>query len=163
MFAGTALSVPVRLSPSRAQPSLRGAATSEAREMSGYKTGFDDRKTASAEAKKQQLERLRAKLNQVDPEKVAARKAVEAAREEREAKKRAEREAQLAAERAAQAAKEAEEAAKREAELLAQEAEKASLEAEDRARAEAAEALRAEQKAARDARYAARKNRKRRG
>ena len=57
--------------------------------MSGYKTGFDDRKSASADAKKQQLEKLRAKLNQVDPEKVKARIAAEAARAEREAQKRA--------------------------------------------------------------------------
>ena len=163
MFAGSVLSVQEDLGTPPGRHCFKAWRHQKRREMSGYKTGFDDRKTASAEAKKLQLERLRSKLNQVDPEKVAARKAVEAAREEREAKKRAEREAQLAAERAAQAAKELEEAAKREAERLAQEAEKAALEAEDSARAEAAEALRAEQKAARDARYAARKNRKRRG
>ena len=99
--------------------------------MSGYKTGFDDRKSASADAKKLQLERLRAKLNQVDPEKVAARMAVEAARAEREAAKRAEREAQLEAERIAQVAREAEEAARREAERLAAEADKIAQQSED--------------------------------
>ena len=132
-------------------------------EMSGYKTNFDDRAKNSADAKKQQLERLRDKLNKVDPEKVAARLAIQAARDEREAKRRAEREAQAALERAAQAAREAEEAAKREAERLALEAEQAAREAEARAAEEASEALKAEQKAARDARYAARKNKKRRG
>jgi hypothetical protein len=132
-------------------------------EMSGYKTTFDDRAKNSADAKKQQLERLREKLNKVDPEKVAARLAIQAARDEREAKRRAEKEAQAAIERAAQAAREAKEAAKREAERLAHEAELAAQEAEARAADEATEALKAEQKAARDARYAARKNKKRRG
>src|ERR1700753_4472039 len=103
MFAATALSVPgdsVRRSHVEIAKTRRHQ---KQREMSGYKTGFDDRKSASAEAKKQQLERLRAKLNQVDPEKVKARMAIEAAREEREAKKRAEREAALEAEPAAKA------------------------------------------------------------
>jgi len=162
MFAASVLSVRTE-TVRRPRGSREGERHQKQREMSGFKTGFDDRKTASAEAKRQQLERLRAKLNQVDPEKVKARMAIEAAREEREAKKRAEREAALEAERAAKAAREAEEAARREAERLAAEAAKEAESAEERARKAALEELRASQKAARDARYAARKNRKRRG
>jgi hypothetical protein len=125
--------------------------------MKDYEPGsFDERRAASADAKKQQLEKLKARINAVDPEKVAARLAVETAREEREAKRRAEREAKLEADRAAKAAREAEEAARLEAERLAQEA-------AARESAEADEALKAAQKAARDARYAARKKKKRRG
>src|ERR1700679_2038445 len=100
--------------------------------MAGFKFGtYEDRAEASAKAKKEQLEKLRSKLTAVDPEKVAARLAIEAAREEREAKKRAERETKLEAERAAKAAREAEEAARREAERLAAEAEAAARQAEE--------------------------------
>ncbi len=110
--------------------------------MIGYKKAeFGERQSTSAAAKKAQLEKLKAKLNSVDPEVVASRLAVQAAREEREARKRAEREAKLEAERAAKAAREA----------------------DARNQAEALEALRAAQKEARDARYAARKKKKRRG
>jgi hypothetical protein len=132
--------------------------------MGGFKFGtYEDRQSASAKAKQEQLEKMRAKLGQVDPEKVAARKAIEAAREEREAKKRAEREAKLETERAARAAREAEEAAKREVERLAAEAEAARVAEDDEAARQADIELKARQKAARDARYAARKARRRRG
>src|SRR5476651_1725616 len=98
--------------------------------MGGFKFGtYEDRATASANAKKEQLEKLRSKLTAVDPEKVAARLAVEAARAEREAKKRAERESKLEAERVARAAREAEDAARAEAGRLAAEAEAAALQA----------------------------------
>jgi hypothetical protein len=120
------------------------------------RSNFDERRQASASAKKEQLEKLKAKLNAVDPDKVAARMAAEAARSERDAKRRAEREAVIAAEKAAQAAREAEEAARREAE-------RAAAEAAAREEAGKLDELRAAQKAARDARYAARKKRKRRG
>jgi hypothetical protein len=132
--------------------------------MIGYKKAeFGERQTASAAAKKAQLEKVKAKLTSVDPEVVATRLATQAAREEREARKRAEREAKLEAERAAKLAREAELAAQLEAERLAREAEQAAREAEARSNAEALEALRAAQKEARDARYAARKKKKRRG
>jgi hypothetical protein len=129
----------------------------------GRNADFGDRQSTSAAAKKAQLEKLKAKLNSVDPDVVAARLAVQSAREEREARKRAERDAKLEAERVTKAAREAEIAAQLEAERLALEAEKAARESETRAQAEALEALRAAQKEARDARYAARKKKKRRG
>lgn len=130
--------------------------TSERRMKDYLRSNFDERRNASAEAKRQQLEKLRTKLNAVDPDKVAQRIVAEAAREAREAERRAAREAALAAERAAKAQKEAEEAARLEVERL--ERERSAREEADKL-----EALRAAQKAARDARYAARKKRKRRG
>lgn len=118
--------------------------------------GFGDRLNNAAAAKKAQLERCRAKPGIDDPafvERQAARQAVIAAREIREAERKAERQAraeQEAAEKAAKAESQAREAA-----------EQAEREANEAAQAEADSiALAAQQKAARDARYAARKARK---
>jgi hypothetical protein len=110
--------------------------------------GFSERLSASAAARQDALQRLKAKLDPNDPaavERRAERAAIAAAREarvaEREAARRAEEE-RLAAEKAAREA-----------------AEKAEREARQIREAEEQEALQAAQKAARDARYAARKAR----
>lgn len=119
--------------------------------------GFGDRLSVAAAAKKAQLEKFKAnKVDVNDPaflEQQAARQAAAAAREERQAQRKAEKEAakeQVIAERKA-AQKAAED--KLVADRLA--AETAEADAE-----EAKIALAAQQKAARDARYAARKARK---
>ncbi|MDF7777251.1 DUF6481 family protein [Sphingomonas sp. AOB5] len=110
--------------------------------MAGFKLpSFQDRRTASAEARQKALEKLKAKPA-VDPavlaERTAARLAKEAAEaEKREAKKREKAEA---------------EEAKR---IAAEEAAAAALAAELAKRPKVRTA--AEMKAARDARYAARK------
>jgi Family of unknown function (DUF6481) len=119
----------------------------------GVKDTFGDRLDTAAKAKQALLERARAKAN--DPclaERQAARRAVAAEREERLAKRQAEKKAadeRVAAERAAA------EAAQREADRLETE----RLEAERLVEADRLVAEAAEQKAARDARYAARKAR----
>lgn len=119
----------------------------------GVKDTFGDRLSTAAKAKQALLERARAKAN--DPglaERQAAHRAVAAEREERLAKRQAEKKA---AEERAAAERAAAEAAKREADRI--EAER--LEAERIAEADRLVAEAAEQKAARDARYAARKSR----
>jgi hypothetical protein len=114
--------------------------------MSGFKEpGFADRQKAAIEARKNILDKFRAKPGPDDPavkQRQAEREALAAARDKtrqaREAEKaeRKAREAEAAAAAAAQLAREKEEAAAAEA------------------------TLEAERKTARDARYAARKERK---
>lgn len=121
--------------------------------MSGFKgSTFNDRASASADAKKALLERFKAKPAADDPE-VARRReerlAIAAARELRMADRRVQK-----AEEAQQKA--AEEAARLEAEQLRL-AEEAAQAAEQAEREEAAKAAR---KAIRDAKYAARKARR---
>lgn len=118
--------------------------------------GFGERMNAAAAAKKALLEKFQAnKVDVNDPaflEQQAARQAAAAARAEREAQRKAEKDAakaQLIADRKA-----AQEAA--EAQAIA---DQAAREAAEIADAEAKIALAAQQKAARDARYAARKAR----
>ena len=119
--------------------------------------GFGERMNTAAAARKALVENWRAnKIDVTDPaylEQQAVRQAAAAARAERDALRKAEKEAakaQAVADRkAAQAAAEAQVVADREAQLAA------------RVEAEAARVAReAEAKAARDARYAARKARK---
>jgi hypothetical protein len=113
---------------------------------------FDERQSASAEAKRALLAKFQSRPPADDPEvqaRAAERKAIAEAREARLAERRVEREAEMA-----------KQAAEREAALAAEalrrkEEEAAAVEA---ARAEAL--LKLEQKAARDARYAARKARR---
>ncbi len=127
--------------------------------MGGFKNsvGFGERMNTAAAAKKARLkEWSAAKADPNDPaviERQAARQAIAAKREEREAARKAAkiaREAQAAIDQ--KAAKEASEA---------QASADAAAQAEnERLAAEHAVALEAERKAARDARYAARKARK---
>jgi len=120
-------------------------------------SGFDDRLTAAANAKKTLLEKFLAKTAANDPglaERQSVRQAIGADREIRDAKRRAlrlESEAHAAAEAAAKAAVLA-------AEQIAREAAAAEQVVSDAADALA---LKVEQKIARDARYAARKARDR--
>lgn len=120
-------------------------------------SGFDDRLTAAANAKKTLLEKFLAKTAANDPglaERQSVRQAIVADREIRDAKRRAlrlESEAHAAAEAAAKAAVLA-------AEQIAREAAAAEQVVSDAADALA---LKVEQKIARDARYAARKARDR--
>ena len=113
----------------------------------------NDRQSASVAARKAMLERFQARPAPDDPavlERVAAQRAVEEAREVRNAERRAAREAD-----------EARQAAERVAQALAEEQrlhDEAMQKIED---AKQAAALAAQQKAARDARYAARQNRRR--
>ncbi len=120
--------------------------------MSGRNVDFGDRLATAAAAKQALLEKAKAKANDPELAKRAAERAVlAAAREAREAERRAIRKAEqerIAAERAAEAARKAEEAAA-EAERIKQgkrPVSRPALSAE-------------EQKALRDARYAARKAR----
>jgi hypothetical protein len=127
-------------------------------------TGFADRLSAAAEARKALLERAaRARAAAESPEAVerrAAREAIAAARAARIAERKAARLAEQARQAAALAAAQAAEAAAREAALRA-EKESADIAFAERAAREAAEE--AAKQAARDARYAARKARKRKG
>ncbi len=132
--------------------------------MASFKhANFDDRKTASAQAKAAMLEKLRSKPGPDDPAtlaKQAERAAIVEARQKREAEREAlrlEREAREAEERAAQAAAEAEAAAELERQ---QEAERVAAEEARLQRAAKIIADEATRKAARDARYAARKARR---
>ncbi len=119
--------------------------------------GFGDRMNSAAAAKKALLEKFNAnKVDVNDPaflEQQAAQVAAAAARGERDAQKRAEKDAakaqEIADRKAAQAAVEAQ--------VLA---DSAAIEAAKVEAAAAQVALEAERKAARDARYAARKARK---
>ena len=109
--------------------------------MSGFKEpSFADRQKAALEARKNILDKFRAKPGPDDP-------AVK--------QRQAEREAHAAARETARQAREAEKAARkvREAEAAAAAAAQIALEKEEAAAAQAA--LEAERKAARDARYAA--------
>ncbi len=122
--------------------------------MSRFKeTGFTERLSTAASAKKAELEKFRGKSEANDPafaERQAARHAVSLARETRTAGRKAARLASVAREAAEQAAHEA-----------AVEAEQAAVDAEVAEQAARDVALQAERKAARDARYAARKARSR--
>lgn len=119
--------------------------------------GFGERMNTAAAAKKAQLENWRAnKIDVTDPvylEQQAIRQAAAAARAEREALRKAEKEAAklqaIADRKAAQLAAEAQAVADREAELAAKAEAEAALIAQEAAA-----------KAARDARYAARKARR---
>lgn len=113
---------------------------------------FNERQTASAEAKRAVLAKFQSRPPADDPAvqaRAAERRAIAEARDARMAERRVEREA---------------EAARREAERLAAEAADAERrKAEEASQAEEARAaalLKLEQKAARDARYAARKARR---
>ena len=131
-------------------------------------TGFADRLSAAAEAKKAQLERAaRAKSEAEGPaavERRTAREAIKVARDariaERKATKKATKLAIEARHAAAVAAAQVAEAAAREAALKAEQEARDAEYAEQTAREAAVEA---ERQAARDARYAARKARKRKG
>jgi hypothetical protein len=120
-----------------------------------------DRQQAAAEAKKQALERYRAKLN--DPgfaERQAARRGVVAAREVRMAERKTAEEARRAQEAAERAARVAAERAEREVALQAELAvRQAAAEAKAARERELEEALMNTRKA----RKAARKARKRKG
>jgi hypothetical protein len=117
--------------------------------MKSFKgSGFADRLTAAAKAKRAQLDKFRAQPKADDPaviDRSAARLAASAARDARVAERKA---ARQAADAASKAALESERAAQ-----AAQDAEAAA----ERAIREVA--LETERKAARDARYAARKAR----
>ncbi|CAA7621327.1 DUF6481 family protein [Magnetospirillum sp. SS-4] len=119
--------------------------------------GFDERKNAAAAAKKAMLEKWQAnKIDVTDPaylEQQAIRQAAAAARAERDALRKAEKEAAKAQAIADRKAAQDAAAAQVVADRLAAEAAEAEAEA-------AQIALQAQQKAARDARYAARKARK---
>ena len=119
--------------------------------MSGYKDlGFNERRNSAADAKRALLEKYRAQPRADDPtvvEQRAARQALVAAREARNAERKAAKEIE--------AKRLAEEKAIREATQKKEQAERAV--AEEAARIE----LLAQQKVARDARYAARKARQR--
>jgi Family of unknown function (DUF6481) len=120
--------------------------SSKASLMSGFKEpSFADRQKAALEAKKNILNKFRAKPGPDDPAVM---------------QRQAEREAQAALRAKAKLAREAEKAEKirREAELAAETAAQLAREKEEAAARELA--LEAERKAARDARYAARKKRK---
>lgn len=121
--------------------------------MKGFKEkSVADRLNAAAAARQAMLEKFKAKVNLDDPAlkaKLAERAAIAKAREDRIA----EREAQKEAERLAREA----EAKRLEEERIAAEKEARRIEGE-----KALELL-AEQKAARDARYAARKERLKKG
>ena len=116
--------------------------------MSGFKDKITDRLADAAKAKQDLLERFKAKVD--DPailQKQAERVAIAAARDQRQAERKAAKEAEAIRlkEEAARAA--IEQAEREAAEKLAQEA--------------AEKALAFEQKKKRDARYAARKKKKR--
>lgn len=118
---------------------------------------FNDRRSASAAARKAALLKFQARPQADDPavaERQAAQMAIAAARDTRQAERKAAREAEAAAQAIERDARAAEEAR--------QHAEQAALAAAADAEQKAhALALAAEQKAARDARYAARKARQR--
>ena len=124
--------------------------------MSFKDPGLGDRLASAARAKNATLERFRAKPAADDPavlKRQAERAAIQAAREDRAAKREADRARAEEAERIARLEREAQdrvEAAARQEREAAEVAEQAQREA----------ALEAERKAARDARYAARKARK---
>ena len=125
--------------------------------QSGSKAGFDERKNASIAAKKQLLEKMLAnKVDVNDPafqERQAARQAAAAARAERDAQRKADKDAvkaQAAADLKAEQLRVELQAAADLAERQAKEAEAARLLIEQREQG----------KAARDARYAARKARR---
>lgn len=115
--------------------------------MSGFTDKITDRLANQAKSKQALIERFKAKVD--DPavlQKQAERAAVAAAREQRQAERKAAKEAEALRR-------------KEEAERLA--AEQAAREAAEREEAERlAEAMAAEQKKKRDERYAARKKRK---
>ena len=114
--------------------------------MSRFKEpGFADRQKAALEARKNILDKFRAKPGPDDP-------AVK--------QRQAEREAQAAARDKARQAREVEKAARKAREAEAAAAAAAQLAREKEEAAAAAATLEAERKAARDARYAARKGRK---
>ena len=121
--------------------------------MSGYKGAkYTDRITESAKAKQAALEKFRARPSPDDPAvlaRQATQKAIQDAREIRDAQRRVERAAE--AERLA---------AEERARIVEQEALKAAEAARVADEAAQARILLAQQKAARDARYAARKARR---
>ena len=125
---------------------------------------FTDRLTASAAAKKLQLERAAQARSLADNpaavERRAARGAISVARDVRVAERKATKAAREAREAAERDAAQAAEAA---AQAAALKAEHEAREAEYTQRMERQAALEAEQLAARDARYAARKAKKRNG
>ena len=127
-------------------------------------TGFADRLSAAADAKKAQLERAaRAKPADESPaavERWMAREAVRMARDARIAERRATKLAVDARQAAALAVAQVAEAAAREAALKAEQAAHDMEFAERTAREAAVEA---ERQIVRDARYAARKAKKRKG
>jgi len=127
-------------------------------------TGFADRLSAAADAKKAQLERAaRAKPAAESPaavERWMAREAVRMARDARIAERRATKWAVDARQAAALAVAQVAEAAAREAALKAEQEAHDTEFAERTAREAAVEA---ERQIARDARYAARKAKKRKG
>lgn len=118
---------------------------------------FGARLDSATRAKQAALARIRSQAGPGDPaleERLAARKAVVAAREARQAERSAAREAEAVRKAAERAAKELEEQA-------AKVAEAERLASEEQARILAVEAEKIQQKANRDARYAARKARQR--
>jgi hypothetical protein len=120
--------------------------------MPVFKDTFADRQGNSAAAKRALLEKFKAKPKLDDPEvqkRMAEQVALAQAREQRIADKKAQKEAERAA-------------AEAEAKRLQEERVAAEKEAR-RIEGEKALALLAEQKAARDARYAARKERQKKG
>lgn len=125
--------------------------------MSGAKDkGFADRLGTAEKARKAMLERVRAMPSADDPtviERKAARQAISAAREVRQAERESDRVAAQAREAEVQLTRQADEQEQR----LAKEAAEAIERAQE---AERQAALEVGQKAARDARYAARKARK---
>src|ERR1700730_3342671 len=127
-------------------------------------TGFADRLSAAADAKKAQLERAaRARSAAESPaavERRTGREAVRVARDARIAERKATKLASEARQAAALAAAQAAETAAREVALKAEQEARDAEFAERTAREAADEA---ERQAARDARYAARKARKRKG
>ncbi|HEX3862080.1 MAG TPA: DUF6481 family protein [Stellaceae bacterium] len=120
-----------------------------------------DRQRDAAAAKKAALDNHRSAVT--DPghaARLANRDRIAAERDKRIAERKA---ARLAEEARLAAIKAAEEAAAAAARAAAEEAERIARAAEEEAKAIAALALEAEKQAARDARYAARKERKRKG
>jgi hypothetical protein len=124
--------------------------------MAGFKeTGFGDRLSTAATAKRVQLEKARAKAldsKQGFAERQAARQAMSAEQSQRSAEKKA---ARLAIEAREAEARDAEQARK----ALALEAEKAAHDADLKEKAAQKIARETENKLIRDARYAARKAR----
>jgi hypothetical protein len=139
-----------------------GAVDPILREMSRFaEKTIADRQRDAAAAKKAAVEKHRSVVT--DPGHAArleTRDRIASEREKRVAERKAERLATAAREAAEKAAEEAAQAAAREA---AAEAERIAREEEAEAEAARALALEAEKQAARDARYAARKERKRKG
>lgn len=130
--------------------------TGRRRHLARFKdNNFTDRLSAQAKAKQALLDKFKTRPAPDSPEmqaKLAERKAVAEAREQREAERKRLKQEQIEREAAEKAAREAAEEAERNAEALAREQ-------ADKDRISRLLADEAERKAARDARYAARKAR----